>query len=71
MTIDWTPLQALLPIFLTLLAIQVLLAVLALWDLSRPHRRVSGGNKAVWVVVILLFQMLGPLAYFLIGREDD
>ncbi len=44
---------------------------LGLWDLTRPERRVRGGNKIVWGVVIVLFQMLGPLVYFLVGREED
>lgn len=64
-------LQQLLPIILGLVVIQLTLVVFALWDLSRPGRRVSGDNKAMWVIVILLFQMVGPLAYFLIGREED
>lgn len=64
-------LEQLLPIIIALVVIQLTLVAFALWDLSRPGRRVSGGNKAVWVIVILLFQMVGPLAYFLIGREED
>jgi hypothetical protein len=32
---------------------------------------VRGGNKVVWGVVIVLGQLLGPLAYFLFGREED
>jgi hypothetical protein len=41
-----------------------------LYDLTRPDRRVKGGNKLVWGLVIVLGQMIGPLAYFLFGRED-
>lgn len=71
MNFDAELLGRLLPIILTLAAIQLILIVVALYDLTRPERRVRGDNKTVWAVVIVLFQMLGPLAYFLIGREDD
>jgi hypothetical protein len=31
---------------------------------------VRGGNKLVWGLVIAFVQFLGPLVYFLFGRED-
>lgn len=63
--------EGLIALILTLVMIQLVLVILALYDLTRPERRVRGDNKVVWALVILLFQMLGPLAYFLIGREND
>lgn len=71
MTGDFGVLQQLLPIILVLAAIQLVLVIAALVDLSRPERRVRGDSKVVWVIIILVFQMLGPLAYFIVGREDD
>ncbi len=62
--------QELLPILAPLVVIQLVLMALGLYDLTRPERRVAGGNKVAWGVVIVVFQMLGPLAYFLFGRED-
>jgi hypothetical protein len=41
-----------------------------LYDLTRPDRRVRGGNKLVWGLVIAFVQFFGPLVYFLFGRED-
>ncbi len=63
-------LQEALPLLIPLLVLQLILLVLALWDLTRPERRVRGDNKLVWGVVIVLVSMFGPLAYFLFGRED-
>jgi Phospholipase_D-nuclease N-terminal len=54
-----------------IVAIQVLLIVLALRDLARPDRTVQGGNKWAWVVVIVLFGLIGPTAYFWVGREPE
>ena len=39
-------------------------------DLYRPDRRVRGGSKLVWLLVILLVSTLGWLAYLLFGREE-
>jgi len=56
-------------LLLPLIVLQLALMVAALWDLA--HReRVRGGNKLVWVLVVLLINTIGPLAYFLFGRED-
>jgi hypothetical protein len=60
-----------LPLLIPLLVLQLILVVAALWDISRPERRVAGGNKVVWVVVILVLATIGPLAYFLVGRDPD
>jgi len=50
--------------------IQVGLLVFALRDLLNPQRRVMGGNKLVWGLIIVLVNLIGPLVYFLVGREE-
>jgi hypothetical protein len=34
-------------------------------------RTASGSEKAVWVLVILLFPLLGPILWFAIGRRSS
>jgi hypothetical protein len=63
-------LEEILPLLIPLLILQVVLLVIALFDLTRPERRVRGGNKLLWGLVIVFFQFLGPLVYFFFGRED-
>jgi hypothetical protein len=46
------------------------LLIFALMDLVRPERRVAGGNKVVWALVIVLIGTIGPLAYLLAGRRE-
>jgi hypothetical protein len=58
-------------IVLPLLAIQLLLVIVALRDLLRPERRVKGGNKWLWAVIIVVGELLGPLLYFALGRENE
>jgi hypothetical protein len=60
-----------LAVILPLLMLQLVLLVAALYDLTRPDRRVRGDNKIVWVLVILLVATIGPLLYFLVGREPE
>lgn len=50
---------------------QVAFALFALRDLLRPERRVKGGNKLVWGLVIVFGELLGPLAYFAFGRYEQ
>jgi hypothetical protein len=38
-------------------------------DLYQPNRRVRGGDKQFWLVVILLGSVVGWTAYLLYGRE--
>ena len=64
-------LQEVLPFLIPLLVLQAILLAAGLYDLTRPERRVKGGNKLVWGAVIVFGQLLGPLIYFLVGRDDN
>jgi hypothetical protein len=63
-------LEEILPLLIPLLVLDVALIATGLYDLTRPDRRVKGGNKLVWGLLIAFVQFLGPLVYFLFGRED-
>ena len=60
-----------LPLLIPLIVVQLGLMVLALRDLLREDRRVRGGNKGVWAVMIVFFEILGPLLYLSVGRLDE
>ncbi|MEJ2750100.1 MAG: PLD nuclease N-terminal domain-containing protein [Anaerolineae bacterium] len=61
-------LRELLPFIWPLIVIQVGLMIFALLDLSR--RSVTRGPKWVWVLVIVLINTIGPIVYFVIGRDE-
>jgi hypothetical protein len=63
-------LQEALPFLIPLIVLQLVLLVVGLYDLTRPERRVKGGSKWAWALVIVFGQILGSLVYFLFGRED-
>ncbi len=61
--------RPLIPYLVPILVLELGLAIFALRDLSR--RESLNGPKWMWVVVILLVQLVGPILYFTIGRRDQ
>ena len=61
---------ALIALLIPVLILQVALILLAAFDLLREDRRVRGNSKAMWAVIIVFVNLIGPILYFLIGRED-
>jgi hypothetical protein len=59
----------LLLLIVPLLLVQVGLAVLGLWDLTRPGRRRRGGSRLVWGVLIVFVNVFGDVC--LVGREES
>jgi hypothetical protein len=57
-----------LPLLIPILIIQLVLIIFALTDLVR--REQTRGPKWVWVLVIVFVNMIGPIVYFLVGRDE-
>jgi hypothetical protein len=58
-----------LPLLIPIIIIQLALVVAALLDwVKRPQTR---GPKWLWLILILFVQWLGPIAYFVFGREEQ
>ena len=62
-------LQRYLPLIAPLLIIELTLVVIALVDLFR-RQEVKYFPKWGWVLVILLINLIGPILYLIIGREE-
>ena len=58
-----------LPFLIPIVLLQLLLIVVALVDLVRRPK--VNGPKWVWVIIILLINFIGPIAYFLVGRREE
>jgi hypothetical protein len=58
----------LLAIFIPLAILELGLLAWALVDLSRRDV-VRGGSRLLWVLVIVLFNLLGPILYLTWGRN--
>ncbi|HEV8193567.1 MAG TPA: PLD nuclease N-terminal domain-containing protein [Ktedonobacterales bacterium] len=59
-----------LPFLIPVALVSLGLEIFALIDLFHSDRRVRGGNKLIWVLVIVLVGTFGPLIYLFAGRED-
>jgi hypothetical protein len=57
-----------LPYLVPLLVLEIVLLFVAIIDLDR-RRYVTGGNKLVWVLVIVIISIIGPVIYFVFGRR--
>lgn len=63
-------LGGLIAILIPIAAIQIGLALFALYDLTRPGRQVKIVSKGVWALIVIFVNIFGPILYFLVGRED-
>jgi hypothetical protein len=62
--------EQVLALLLPILLIQLGLMIAALFDLEKEERRVRGGSKLVWALLIVFLNIFGPILYFLAGREE-
>ncbi len=56
------------PFLIPLILLQLALMAFALVDLARRER--TRGPKWLWAIVIVLGELLGPIVYLLLGREE-
>ena len=66
-----TPLEKIiqfLPYIIPIVLLQLILMVVALVDLSKREK--TRGPKWLWVIIIIVGELLGPIVYFVIGREE-
>jgi len=59
-----------LPFLIPVIVIQLGLMIAALVHIFR-HKTYRVGNRALWVVVCLFVNIIGPILYFTIGKGDD
>ena len=62
MVINWS-------LIIPILILQLILQVLALVDLSKQS--MEKNKKIIWVVIIILLNLLGPIVYFVFGRKEN
>ena len=65
---DLNELLEALPLLIPLLLVWFGLLVAGLVDLI--PRQKTRGPKWIWFIVVICFSMIGPLVYFLFGREE-
>lgn len=52
-----------------IIILQLTLMIVALIHIFR-HDNYKVGNRVLWVIVVVLFNVIGPILYFAIGRGE-
>lgn len=52
-----------------IIILQLTLMIVALVHIFR-HDNYKVGNRVLWVIVVVLFNLIGPILYFAIGRGE-
>ena len=63
--------EQILALLLPIVLIQLGLIIAALFDPEKEERRVRGGSKLIWALVIVFLNIVGPILYFIAGREES
>ncbi len=59
-----------LPFLIPILIIELVLVITALVHVLR-HPNYRFGNKIFWIIIVILFQIIGPILYFVFGRGEE
>jgi hypothetical protein len=59
-----------LPLLIPFFIIQLALMVIALVDVIRREPERVRWNKIIWIIIIVIVNIIGPIAYLLFGRQE-
>ncbi len=61
---------SILPFMIPLILLELGLLVFALIDVVK-RKHVTGNNKIVWILVIIIVNFIGPIVYLAVGRKEE
>lgn len=59
-----------LPILIPIVVLEIGLMIYALIHILK-HNKFKFGNKVMWIVVVVLIQIIGPIFYLMIGKDNE
>jgi hypothetical protein len=59
-----------LPFLIPAFIIQLVLMITALVHILR-HKTYKQGNRVLWIIVVVIVNIIGPILYFVLGRSDE
>lgn len=59
-----------LPFLIPIILVEFVLMLTALVHVLK-HRTYRFGNRIMWILIVVVFQIIGPIVYFTIGRGDE
>ena len=69
-TMVTTQLMEFLPFLIPIIIIELILMITALVHVLR-HKNYRFGNRIIWLIIVICFQIIGPILYFTIGRGEE
>lgn len=57
-------------LFVPLIVLELILIAAALIHILR-HDTYKTGNRIIWIILAVSVQFIGPILYFIVGREDE
>ena len=66
-----TDIREVLPFLIPLAIAEIVLLIYTLYHIL-THKTYKRGSRGLWIIVTLVgMQFIGPILYFLLGREED
>jgi len=60
-----------LPFLIPLIVVEAILLIVSLRHIF-THDHYKRGNRTLWVIIVIVgIELWGPIAYFLLGKEDN
>lgn len=59
-----------LPLLIPYIIVEFALLITALVHVLR-HNSFRFGNKIMWAIIVVVFQLVGPIVYFVFGRGEE
>jgi len=59
-----------LPFLIPVALVELILMLTALVHVLR-HKKYRFGNRILWIIVVVFFEIIGPILYFTIGRGEE
>ena len=59
-----------LPLIVPYIIVELALLLTALIHVLR-HNSYRFGNKVMWAIIVVIFQIIVPIAYFIFGRGEE
>lgn len=60
-----------LPLLVPVILIEIGLLIFALMDLLKRPEENLRGSKTMWLLIVVLVNIIGPIIYFTLGRKDE
>ncbi len=59
-----------LPILIPIIILEIGLMVYSLRHVLK-HDRYKFGSRTMWILIVVFIQIIGPILYLIIGKEDE